>query len=78
MNDRLAPHPSAIFGAGLDSKFIDRVGLQIVDDCVFSRARLVIPLPVLLPVADRVVSGQRTFNTVDKKKILCGRIRIVL
>lgn len=59
MKERLAPHPGAVFGAGLDPKFIDCVGLQIVDDRVFSRARLVVPLPVLLAITYRVVSKQR-------------------
>lgn len=64
MKEGLAPHPSAVFGAGLDSKFIDCVGLQIVDDCVFSRACLVVPLPVLLAITYRVMSKQRTCNTL--------------
>lgn len=68
VNDRLAPRSSAVFGVGLDSKFIDCVWLQVVNDRVFSGARLIVPLPVLLPVTHRVVSGQRMFNTNEKVK----------
>lgn len=58
MNDWLAPHASAIFGAGLDTKLIHCVGLQIVNDRVTRWAGLVVPLPVLLTITHCVVSEQ--------------------
>lgn len=59
VNDRLAPQSSAIFGVGLDTKLIDCVGLQTVNDRVTSWAGLVVPLPVLLTITHCVVSEQK-------------------
>lgn len=60
MNDRLAPHPRRVFGAGLDAELVHRVGLQVVDDRVAGRAGLVVPLPVPLAITHRVVSETET------------------
>lgn len=60
MNDRLAPHSSAVLGVGLDAELIDCVGLQVVNDRVASRAGLVVPLPVPLTITHRVVSILKT------------------
>lgn len=51
-----APGSNAIFRIRLDSKLIDGMGLQIVNDRVTRWAGLVVPLPVLLTVTNRIVS----------------------
>lgn len=51
-----APGSGAIFRIRLDSKLVDGMGLQIVNDRVTRRAGLVVPLPVLLTVTNRIVS----------------------
>lgn len=56
VNNRLAPHSSAVLGARLDTKLINSVGLQIVNDCLTSWAGLVVPLPVPFTITHCVVS----------------------
>lgn len=60
MNNWFAPHSVAIFRAGLDTKLIDCVGLQVVNDRVARWAGLVVPLPVPLTITHRVVSEPKT------------------
>lgn len=73
VNDRLAPHASAILRAGLDAELIDRVGLQIVNDRVASRAGLVVPLPAPLTVTHCVVSEPKTeqHKHINSKYYIC-------
>lgn len=56
VNDRPAPHSSGVLSVRLDTKLVDHVGLQIVDDRVTRRAGLVVPLPVLLTIPHSIVS----------------------
>lgn len=60
VDDWLAPQSSAILRVGLDTKLIDCVGPQIVNDRVTSWAGLVVPLPVPLSITHRVVSETKT------------------
>lgn len=69
MNDRLAPLSSAIFRAGLDTKLIDGVGLQVVNDCVTGWAGLVVPLPVPLTITHCVVSEPMTEKKINNMKM---------
>lgn len=54
VDDGFAPRAAAVVLVGAHTKLIRCVGFQVVDDCVTSRACLVNPLPVPLPVADGV------------------------
>lgn len=63
VDDRLAPHSSAILGVGLHAELVDCVGPQVVNDRVAGRAGLVVPLPVPLTITHRVVSEPKTSET---------------
>lgn len=63
VNHWIAPLSTPFFGDGLDPKLINCVWLQIVNDCVTSWTRLIVPLLVLLTIAHSVVSEQRGKTT---------------
>lgn len=60
MDDGLAPRSGLLLRAGLNTEFVNGVGLEMVNDRVTRRASLVVPLPVSLPVTHCVVSGPKT------------------
>lgn len=62
VNNRPAPHTGAILRIWLDTKLIDCVWLQFVNDCIACWTGLVVPLPVLLTVTHCVVSENKTQN----------------
>lgn len=55
MDHWLAPFAGAVFVAGLHSELICCVWLEFIDHRVAGGAGLVVPLPVLLTVANRVM-----------------------
>lgn len=60
VDERFAPRAAALVLVGSNPELVRRVGLQVVDDRVAGRARLVVPLPAPLPVPDGVEPAGQT------------------